>query len=323
VALAAIVAVGIAVRPALVVPVAIGAGVAAIAVGLLDLRRRSNARRRRTGVQRIAREAPRSESLSALAHRSDPAPAPRATSSRRRAASGIVGVLGIVIAVLGSLHVAGVSVSPTVRRGVPSERGVEPMAYHAVLEYMPSTGRWLRAERVRIQRHLLRHDSGLVRRDLLGGRWRYGGLRGAHGSLALYRRAITMTIATHGWPILTEAQVALPVLDAAPLRSVLVPEDGSVVELRAPERMIYETDPSATRQTFAGEDILSLPLAGLEDDPDQRTIRFEVANSLGRNAVYAGLHGLTAGTLVWGLFVLFAVSVAGYFINRVLKRLWP
>jgi hypothetical protein len=133
-----------------------------------------------------------------------------------------------------------------------------------------------------------------------------------------------MTLRTRIWPILTDNTLAFPAVTSRLLKNVrFVPADGSAVVLRVPRRLVYDTDPDATRRRFGATDILTVKLAGLEDDPSLRHVTVQAANRAGRTWMYEGLRTISGwGVLRW-VFLAAAASIVGFFVPRWLKTRWP
>jgi hypothetical protein len=205
---------------------------------------------------------------------------------------------------------------------LPRHAAREAVVYAAVIKYKPASGQWRWSERIRIPRKLFTRKALAAPRDL-GAAWHYVDVRGRNGALLLYGRVSTFKITTHVWPALTKAHLKLPVLRSRLLLATVVPRDGSVVELRAPSRMIHDTDPSGQRSGYGGTDIVSVRIAGLEDELAEPELRFEVANGFGRTMIYGTLSGITEAGIVAWLFGIVAATVVTFVCNRLLERRFP
>ncbi len=285
------------VRPALLVPIVIGAAVALLGVVVLFLLRRRGGRRAPARLPPAHYDAHRVRSWRSL----------------------VLLVAAALAVVLPLASVVQTTQSP--RPHVVDRRSVRSVSYAAVLEYAAATGRWHWTEHVRIPHSLFAAHASMRRMHLAG--WDFVGKRGPHGGLVLYRHETAFRIPTSFWPLMTKRRLRLPVLRSRLLHATLVPRDGSVVEMQAPRRMIHDTDPPSAVSTYAGVDTFMLRVAGVEDGLVAPELRFEVANRFGRTSLYATLEDITGGKIVAWLFGIVSGVVFGFFLTRELDRRFP
>lgn len=258
----------------------------------------------------------------------------RALGAAGRARASAVGRGLVLVIAIGIVAVLSIQLGSDPRfigpGGVAQVRGV---GYAAEFEYDESAGGWVADERIRIGRSELTalanpESRGRVTRPPLRGRalgpeWRFAGLRGARGQVLVFTRARTVPVDVPRWPPVRERGIRIGSISSPVLGTLLVPADGSPVELRAPRNLVRETDPDGERRGFGDEDIVALRLKGLEDDVDRRTVRVRVANAIGRSSFYGALDDVTG----WGVFTLLfggiPAVVVGFLLTRWLKRRFP
>lgn len=159
-------------------------------------------------------------------------------------------------------------------------------------------------------------------RTALGPEWDFAGER-ARGRVLAYRRVRDLPVEVPVWPPTHEVAIGIGTIASDSLAVILVPSNGSRIDMRAPASLVRETDPPAERRQFGDEDILTVELDGLEDDADRRVLRLEIAGSIGQTSIYRAVDDLTAWTLVKLLFAGIPGTLVAFFVTRRLKRRFP
>jgi hypothetical protein len=223
------------------------------------------------------------------------------------------------------------------------ERPVAAVPYEADLEYENSGKdgpRWHVDETVRIARGRFAQMStgSLARtsvlsgtqgspdpvalRTALGAEWHFAGDR-AGGHVVAYSRVRNLPIDLPFWPPTHEASIAIGTIASHSLRVVLVPSNGSKIDMHAPANLVKDTDPPAERRQFGGEDILTVELDGLEDDASRRVLHLELAGWIGQTSIYGAIEGVTAWTIVKLLFGGVPGLLVAFFVTRRLRGRFP
>lgn len=159
-------------------------------------------------------------------------------------------------------------------------------------------------------------------RTALGPEWAFAGDR-AGGRVVAYRRTRDLPIDVPFWPPTHEAAIAIGTIASDSLAVILVPSNGSKIDMHAPTNLVRETDPPAERRQFSGEDILTVELDGLEDDADRRVLHLQIAGWIGQTSIYGAVDDLTAWTIVKLLFAGVPGALIAFFVNRRLRRRFP
>ena len=159
-------------------------------------------------------------------------------------------------------------------------------------------------------------------RYALGSGWAFVGDR-AGGRVVAYRRVRDLPIDVPFWPPTHEAAIEIGTIASDSLTVILVPSNGSRINMHAPANLVRETDPPAERRQFGNEDILTVELAGLEDDADRRVLHLEIAGWIGQTSIYGAVDDLTAWTVVKLLFASVPGALVAFFLTRRLKRRFP
>ena len=165
-------------------------------------------------------------------------------------------------------------------------------------------------------------SSPAARERLLPG-WRYVGVRGEKRNIYGYKHVDSPPVRTHFWPLLTDNSIHIRTIHSPTLHAELVARDNSTIILRTPRRFIYDTDPAGTRRKFGSTDIVTIKLAGLEDDPELRQVRLQVANRAGQTWLYEGVRTVSGWGMMKWLVLSISVFVVGFFVTRFLKHRWP
>jgi hypothetical protein len=310
----------VALQPALLIPV-FGGVVLGGLVAFPTIRRR--------GARGAHAAAPAAEA----AH-----PLPAAVAARRSHVPMIVGVAAALILVAIVAAVALLSsgqkavapfptptVTPTptpnASERFPSVRGIR---YAATVTLVDEPRRFRVHEVIRLPGDLLESSSAGESGPQVGDEWEFQGARGERSEQYVYTRDRNIPIDTAGLPdVLRKNSIGLAQIVLPGSRTTLVPRDGSLVELRVPRRFIYGTDPEAKRRRYGGNEILTVKLEGLEDSPERRAVEVEVANWLGRRALYQRIQSSTLWGSVWWLIGPLIALIVAYFVQRWLKEHFP
>lgn len=209
---------------------------------------------------------------------------------------------------------------------------IRPMKYAASIEYDEAAGIWIVGENVRVpradflQRRLRGYRDGVASSpgQALGAGWAYKGRRGHNGEAIAFSRHRDLPAHVRSWPPTTEDAIPVAAIRVPALNTTFVPRNGSLVEIHAPAGFVRQTDPPEDEQhAFGDEEISTVRLEGLEDNPDHRTIHLMVANAFGRSSIYNGLESLTAWTFVKLLFGAIPGAIVGFFVARWLRKRYP
>ena len=265
------------------------------------------------------------------------------SASGARAAFQSVGRLLVVVALVAGV----VALSFAASSGVPlgsNDDGdslrrptpVRAVQYAATFEHEGGLGVWRGREVMRVRRADLirsaktpfpgrRIATPALLRRALGDGWRFAGDRGRRGDVYVYVR--TRAVAVEEPELyrrpLRRNRVTIGAIGSELLDVRFVPRDGSAVELRAPAGLVHATDPESERREFGGEDIVTVVLGGLEDDPDRRAVELEIANFLGRTSFYRAADDATAWGVSSMILGLVLSAAAGFFVKRYLERRFP
>ncbi|HWI96351.1 MAG TPA: hypothetical protein VNS60_09845 [Solirubrobacterales bacterium] len=221
------------------------------------------------------------------------------------------------------------------------ERSVAAVPYEGDFEYEGEGGpHWHVEETVRVVRarfaqmsagklaattilsHPLSASEPVAVRAALGPKWTFAGDR-AGGRVVAYHRVRDLPIDEPFWPPTRETAVGIGTIASRSLAVILVPSNGSKIDIHAPSNLVRETDPPAERRQFGGKDILTVELDGLEDNADRRVLHLEIAGWIGRTSIYGAVSDLTAWTVVKLLFAGVPGLLVGFLVNRRLKRRFP
>jgi hypothetical protein len=256
------------------------------------------------------------------------------TGGRRALAAG-----GIAIVACGGLVLLRAAAAPDERpASTPAARvpgSVRGVTYTARLRYDEEANGFVGRAVMRVERTLLEREavdratrarilSPPLRDTVFGRAWRFDGARGDDDRELAYVRAIRDPVRLERLPdVLTTHRFGGMTVRSPHLRATLVPEDGSTFVLRAPERLVYETDPTAVHTRFADQDTWTVTLNGLEDDAEVRSVSVRVANGLGRNALYQRVRAVALWSVMWWLLGPIGAGTVAYFVQRELKRRFP
>jgi hypothetical protein len=162
-----------------------------------------------------------------------------------------------------------------------------------------------------------------VRRRALGDDWGLVGIPKENVYAYARERAIEVREPQLYRRPLREHRLAIDSITSEYLRAELVPRDGSTLELRVPSGLVYETNPEGKWREFGDDDVVTVRLTGLEDDPGRAGVDLQVANAVGRSSLYAALDDATAWGFVKWVVGLFAGVVGAFFVQRYLNRRFP
>lgn len=318
VALAVLVPVLVA-RPLLLVGVAAASLVVGVLAGVAVWRRRNRGRdlpslsdmlasQRRTDVY-VKQYDPRPGDV--FVRRTEPPVARRVEAPRE-------GSRRVPLLVLAALVVVAVGVFAIARHGdepASPSRGATPprmvpAKYDATLDFDPETGSWAVHETIDVPLRKRRETPATLEDD-----WAYDG-PGSGPGRGVYVRTRTIAAQTSFWPFKRVINViAIP--QPVDGRRVFIAADRSIVRFVGPRRLVGDTTPAPSKRgrNAGGRETVELSLTGLRHNPSQRQVEVDVANGLGRSAIYAFV-------VKWGPWLLGLVltTAVGFFVTRELNK---
>jgi hypothetical protein len=306
----------VAVRPTLLVVVAVGAALGSLGAAAVAIRRRGRSRPNERNVR-----------------------ATIAITTAIVAAFVGAGFVAIVVVafvdVLGSLG-GGAGIRPS--ESLPQ---VRPVQYEGDFELDEGEARWKSVEVIQVPFADLRSaisstqmgdpeapqllPTQLTRNSnrLLGPEWHLlaGGGRG--GQSLVFQRRRFIPVRLPGWPPKVEDRIRIGAIHVDPPPLTLVPESGSMVQVTAADGFVREIDSPSTTRSFNGEEVFEVELNGLDYNPDHRELRLTVANSVGRSWIFNAVDSISASWLIKILFAGVPGAIVWFFLARRLGQRYP
>jgi hypothetical protein len=239
-------------------------------------------------------------------------------------AAGGGGWLVAALIVVGLIVVALVDLKDSPRSLTPPLKAAKPAAYDGTATFDSDNDQWSVRETMDVPL-----PAGSVRPASLSGKWAYEG-PGTSRRVAVYGRSRTIPADVSFWPFryLTNV-IEIPRLTlAVRARNGATPRasgkertffaaDGSSIRLTGPRRLIGDTTPAAAKRTKISRrrETVELKLTGLRYDRARQEIEADIANGIGRSALYT--WAVKYGPIPIGIVFTTAIT---FFVNRALKR---